>query len=118
MGRVLEEKEEDIPPQEPVTNSDDGGEDQLTKFPRTFSLAHLLEMDYMGPISQLLGVNSAFDFQGTISNTSGTEQSPAGLMDKFDFFQLPYQYNDSTTKFQLNHIQNQHVFVNPVYELQ
>ena len=106
-GRVLEEKEENLCPQLPVINSDDGGEQQrLMKFPRTFSLAHLLDMDFLGPISQLLGDNnSAFDFQGSISNVSGTE--PPGL-DKFELFQLN----------QLNHIPSQPVFVNPLFDFQ
>ncbi|KAL6350727.1 hypothetical protein AAG906_028189 [Vitis piasezkii] len=119
VGRILEEKEENLGPQIPVTNSDDGGEQHQVKFPRTFSLAHLLDMEYLGPISQLLGDNSyhsAFDFQGTISNIAGTD--PPGV-DKFELFQLPCQYNDST-KFQVNqnHIPNQPLFVNPVYEFQ
>lgn len=116
MGRVLEEKEENLSPQVPVTKLDDGGDhQQLMKFPRTFSLAHLLDMDYLGPISQLIGDNSchsSFDFQGTISNAT----DPPGM----EFFQLPCQYNESN-KFQIinqNHIPNQPLFVNQVFELQ
>ncbi|GMI75338.1 NAC-LIKE, ACTIVATED BY AP3/PI, Arabidopsis NAC domain containing protein 29, NAC-like [Hibiscus trionum] len=49
-GRVLEQKGE-----ESNTQTDS---QQMLKFPRTSSVSHLLELDYMGPVSQLFGENT------------------------------------------------------------
>ncbi|KAK8526045.1 hypothetical protein V6N13_017113 [Hibiscus sabdariffa] len=62
-GRVLEQKgeEESKTQTEMMQNWNDGGESlsqQVLKFPRTSSVSHLLEMDYMGPVSQLFAENT------------------------------------------------------------
>ncbi|KAL2349221.1 hypothetical protein Fmac_003221 [Flemingia macrophylla] len=71
MGKPLEAKE-DYPIAQinlkPANN--DREQHEVVTFPRTSSLTHLLEMDYMGPISHILSdgsFNSTFDFQ--INNT-------------------------------------------------
>ncbi|GAB2297183.1 hypothetical protein Dimus_031296 [Dionaea muscipula] len=54
---------------------------QVLKFPRTVSLAHLLDMDYLGPIAHLLNDSNPFDFHG------GFEPNDSG--------EVPYlQYGD------------------------
>ncbi|GMJ05658.1 NAC-LIKE, ACTIVATED BY AP3/PI, Arabidopsis NAC domain containing protein 29, NAC-like [Hibiscus trionum] len=68
-GKVLDQKLEE--PNTPI-ETDDGGSQELVKFPRTCSLSQLLETDYMGPISHLLTENtysSIFDFTNTVPNT-------------------------------------------------
>ncbi|KAF5752083.1 NAC domain protein [Tripterygium wilfordii] len=77
-GKVLHQKpERELYSQSHVDNtgggvSDDTNEQQqMMKFPRTSSLSHMLELDYMGPISQLLSDNPYtipnFDFQSTMA---------------------------------------------------
>lgn len=58
---------------------------QMLKFPRTSSLSHLLEMDYLGPITHLLNdANnpynySPFEFQpNTDQGNSGSDSNPSG----------------------------------------
>lgn len=46
--------------------NDDDSEQELMKFSRTCSLTNLLDMDYLGPISQILSdgsYNSTFEYQ-------------------------------------------------------
>lgn len=93
---------------------------QMLKFPRTNgSVPQLLELDYMGPISQHLGentYNSSFDyFPNTIaSNTTGDH------VEKLQLQEIPYQYTGSG-KFQVNETGffNQQVSMNPMlYQFQ
>lgn len=92
-------------------------EPQKLKFPRTCSLSHLLEYDYLGPISQVLNDNTYqnFDFSNIASN--GEIENPG----KVQLGEMTHQYTDSG-KFQVNqahYFNNQPLFVNPmVYEFQ
>nr|QJD55561.1 transcription factor NAC10 [Fagopyrum tataricum] len=56
-AKALNEQKDDVSAikNEPSVISD-GSEDQeqMMKFPRTFSIAHLLDLDYLGPISHLI----------------------------------------------------------------
>ncbi|KAK8686819.1 hypothetical protein V6N13_125836 [Hibiscus sabdariffa] len=82
-GRVLEQRgeEESNTKTEMIQNWNDGGESQqVLRFPRTSSVSHLLEMDYMDPVSQLF-----------VENTFNTS---------FEYFpnaleETPCQYTDS-----------------------
>ncbi|MED6161590.1 hypothetical protein PIB30_062289 [Stylosanthes scabra] len=60
-------------------NGDDEQQEMVMKFPRTCSLTHLLEMDYLGPISQILSdgsYNSTFDFQLSNANVGNMIMDP------------------------------------------
>lgn len=114
MGKVLEEKVELSSPQFDITAPiDSSNEDRSLKFPRTCSIAHLLELECLGPISQLLNENSynpTFDFQNNLTS-SGTDYAQ-----KLQFGEMPYQNTDSG-KFQVTQssIFNQPMFMNQVY---
>ncbi|KAK6931259.1 NAC domain [Dillenia turbinata] len=78
---------------------------QMLKFPRTFSLAHLLDMDFLGSIPQILSENP-FDFQNTL------EGSSPRAVDKLHFGELPCQVSH-------NGFLNQPLFANhSLFELQ
>ncbi|CAK8536687.1 unnamed protein product [Lathyrus sativus] len=68
-----------------MTQRKDDNEQELVKFPRTCSLTNLLEMDYMGPISQILSdgsYNSTFEYQINTAND--------GIMVEMDTTNNPY----------------------------
>ena len=119
-GKVFGQKVEESNTQiDTIEYSNDASESQqMLKFPRTYSLSHLMELDYMGPISQLLSentYNSAFDFPNTIGNT-GTDH-----VEKLQLGEIPYQYTDSGKSQVINQsgILTQQVYMNPtVYQFQ
>lgn len=82
-------------------NQNENYENEQYKFPRTYSLTHLWELDYMGSISQLLNDNSSYNvgFNGEDDNNGDKKQLPFG------------QPSDSTK----SHV-HQTTFVNPVYD--
>lgn len=97
VNKALEPKVEDLSPHIDITTVADEAtneDHEKLKFPRTYSLAQLLDLDYLGPISQLLSdnpYNSAHDFllNNTLTN-SGT-----GFVQKFEFGdEMPYQNVD------------------------
>lgn len=95
--------------------ANDVKEEQMLNFPRTCSISSLLDMDYLGPISQLLNDNSTYDFHNMLAASAGL-----GSVQAFQFGdqqnQIPYQSTDSA-KFQvmMNQTINQPLFVNPAY---
>ncbi|GAB4829128.1 NAC domain-containing protein 2 [Ancistrocladus abbreviatus] len=130
VGRTFEHKEgEDSPIQTTIQRTTTTAtadvsslnEQQVLKFPRTFSLAHLLDMDYLGPISHLLNDSSAFDSPFEFQTNMGS----AGIFDpscseKIQTNELPYQYADMTTArttVNQNNGFNQQLYANPVYKL-
>ncbi|CAL0315203.1 unnamed protein product [Lupinus luteus] len=72
VGKSLEQKEEYPILQINLTGeSNHDTEQEMLKFPRTNSLANLLDMDYLGPMSQILydgSYNSTFDYQINTAN--------------------------------------------------
>lgn len=117
MAKPLEQKEEESQPaQIDLKLAHDASEQHMSKFPRTFSITHLLDMEYLGSISQLLSdnpYNSTFEFPNTIAN-AGTDSA-----EKPQLGEIPYQYMDSG-KFQVNQgssIFSQPIFLNPVYDI-
>nr|TKR74414.1 NAC transcription factor 29-like [Populus alba] len=70
--RHLEEKTENpVHAHLDATPANDAREQQMMKISRTCSLSHLLEMEYLGSISQLLSgdtYNSGFDSQNLMSD--------------------------------------------------
>lgn len=46
---------------------------QSMKFPRTFSISNLWDLEYLGSISQLLSENSNYDNQNTMSSSGGVQ---------------------------------------------
>ncbi|XP_022733044.1 NAC transcription factor 29-like [Durio zibethinus] len=119
-GKVLDQKVEESNTQiDMIGYSNDASESQqMLKFPRTCSFSHLLELDYMGPIAQLLSentYNTTFDFPHTIDDT-GTDH-----VEKLQLGEISYQNTDAG-KFQVinqSGILNQQVYMNPmVYQFQ
>lgn len=111
----MEEKEEY--PTAQVSNtratSYEMSEQEMMKLPRAFSLAHLMDMDYLGPISQIFSDgsdNSTFDIQ---NNTSNSEIDP---FVKPQMVEMPDQYAEDPGNFQMmkqsSNINNQPMFVN------
>ncbi|KAF5443354.1 hypothetical protein F2P56_035915 [Juglans regia] len=87
----------------------DASEQNMSRFPRTCSITHLLDMEYLGSISQLLcdnSYNTTFDFQNTIGN-AGTDNNA----EKPQLGETPYQYMDSGNIF------SQPMVVNQVYDI-
>lgn len=81
-----------------TTTNQDSVQHQLLKFTRTGSLGHLLDMDYLGPVSHMLSDNnpfsSGFELQGSVDRSrydlAGGETSRLG--------EIPYaQYSDLMT---------------------
>lgn len=95
-------------------NQNDGGDQQQQaspfKFPRTYSLTHLWESDYMGSISQLLNDNSSYNvgFNGEDNNGGGFSRADE---------KLPFGQSQQSTDSTKSHV-HQTTFVNPVYEFQ
>ncbi|GMJ10519.1 NAC-LIKE, ACTIVATED BY AP3/PI, Arabidopsis NAC domain containing protein 29, NAC-like [Hibiscus trionum] len=86
-AKVLDQKVEESKAE--IESIDDGGGQELLKFPRTCSLSQLLEMDYMGPISHFLTENTCslgFDFTNSVVN------SGIGDVDKLPVGEIPYNY--------------------------
>lgn len=116
----LDPKMEDSSPQiDHFTAANDVKEEQMLNFPRTCSISSLLDMDYLGPISQLLNDNSTYDFHNMLATSAAL-----GSVQTFQFGdqqnQIPYQSTDSA-KFQVmmnqtsSPFMNQPLFVNPAY---
>ncbi|KAK6921995.1 NAC domain, partial [Dillenia turbinata] len=83
---------------------------QMLKFPRTFSLAHLLDMDLLGSIPQILSENP-FDFQSTV------EGSAFRAVNKLHSGEMPCQV--SHNGWFHNGFVNQPLFANhSIFELQ
>ncbi|KAJ7943441.1 NAC domain protein [Quillaja saponaria] len=116
MGKTLE-MGKDSNAQSHVKPASDDSDQQMMKLPRNVSLANLLEMDYLDPITQLQcdnSCNSTFGFQNNMLN-AGSYQ-----FGKPELGEVPnYQYAVDSGKFQLNQSGtiNQPIFVNPVYDL-
>ncbi|KAK4841224.1 hypothetical protein QYF36_001025 [Acer negundo] len=97
---------------------------QMMKFPRTFSLTNLMEMDYLGPISQLLNDNNnTFNLTHDINIIMGNNNAgPDHNVDKLQLGEMPHQYNTDFGKFQVNQsglLNQQQVFLNPImYQFQ
>jgi hypothetical protein len=109
MAKSLEQKEEDFLLPAPIDVTE---QQHMPKFPRTCSITQLLDMDYLGPISQLLSdnsYNSAFDFQNIMGN----------IDEKPKLGEMPYQYMMDSGKFQVNQgsILSQPILLNPVYDM-
>lgn len=110
MNKGLEEKTEELPAQNDLVEANGQGQ-QMTKFPRTFSITHLLDLDYLGPISQIFNDNSnmnpALGFQNTAAHTN---------IGKIEQGEMPFNYSSGSADFQNNSFFNQAIFVNPAYD--
>ncbi|KAJ9554298.1 hypothetical protein OSB04_018343 [Centaurea solstitialis] len=82
-GRPLEQREENVNSQNiPSEDHDNVMELQSMKIPRTFSLAHLWELESLGPISHILGDhNTDYDNNGRIETgaTMGMMTQPSTM---------------------------------------
>ncbi|KAM7484384.1 hypothetical protein LguiA_000393 [Lonicera macranthoides] len=71
-GRILEPKMEDLSAQ--TSSAEHEANDiQSMKFPRTFSISNLWDLEYLGSISQLLSDNSNYDNQNSMSSSGGVQ---------------------------------------------
>lgn len=125
MGRSMETRE-DYPIAQinnmTTPKDDDSNEieqEEVMKFPRTCSLTNLLEMDYLGPISNMLSdesYNSTFDFQINTAHIGGID--PTLLMPTTT--NNPYAADSSKyhVKQQQNGAVNNNptIFVNPIFD--
>lgn len=108
----MEAKEEYPIAQINLTPANNDSEQEMVKFPRTSSLTHLLEMDYLGPISHILSdatYNSTFDFQINTAN---------GGIDPFvkpQPVEIPYAADSGKYQVKQNSTINPTIFVNQVY---
>ncbi|OIW04777.1 hypothetical protein TanjilG_08660 [Lupinus angustifolius] len=116
MGKSLEQKEEYPIVQINLTGENDHDTKQeMLKFPRTNSLANLLDMDYLGPISQILydgSYNSTFDYQINTANV-GVDHFVKPQMVEFT-----NSYEGDSGKYQVkeNSTTNPYQFVNQLYD--
>lgn len=88
------------------------------KFPRTFSITHLLDLDYLGPISQLFNDNSSINptvgFQNATTTHTNVGKTEPGEM-AFDYSaSADFQYVNHNHN--NNNFFNQPVFVNPAFD--
>ncbi|KAE9595635.1 hypothetical protein Lal_00030630 [Lupinus albus] len=112
MGKSLEEKEE-----YPIVQiNGDNTEHEMLKFPRTNSLAHLLDMDYLGPMSQILydgSYNSTFDYQINTANVGLDHFVKPQLVE----FTNPYEEDSGKYIVKENSTTNNpYKFVNQLYD--
>lgn len=116
MGRTEEQRVEESCAQTEPTN-DATVDPQTLKFPRTFSLSHLWELDCLGSLPQLLNDNSynssGFD---NYQNIVGVSENGPSAIQKFQFGEVPFHYMDSV-KFEANH-NKQPIFVNPLFQFE
>lgn len=102
-----------------------GGNDdvQMMEFPRTSSISHLWELEYLGSISQLLN-DSSYNNSSSYDNNQNTVSSNAGLMAparNINLGEISHPRAPDSMKFQVNNqssILNQTVFVNSMFEFQ
>ncbi|KAF8021444.1 hypothetical protein BT93_G1778 [Corymbia citriodora subsp. variegata] len=120
MEPRTEESNHNVQPIDKACANLDAADPPMLKFPRTFSLTHLLEMDYLAPYSHIISDNpysAIFDFQNTISNASGNDcadQKPQGGG------HFPHHAADNWGKFPAvqNSALNQTLVINPIFDLQ
>lgn len=90
----------------------DATDPTMLKFPRTFSLTHLLEMDYLSPFSHILSDNpysAIFDYQNTISSNNSANDSAD---------QKPHGGHFPHHVAVQNSALNQNMVINPIFDLQ
>ena len=112
---MLEPKDEYPTAQINLTAANEGSGQEMMKFPRTCSLTHLLDMDYLGPISQILSdgsYNSTFDFQ---LNTANVGMDP---FVKPQLLEMPNPYAADSGNYQVkqNSSINPTIFVNQLFD--
>ncbi|XP_061366339.1 NAC domain-containing protein 2-like [Gastrolobium bilobum] len=115
-GKSLEVKEEYTTAQINLTPANDDSEQEIMKFPRTCSLTQLLDMDYLGPISQILSdgsYNSTFDFQ---INAANVGMDPFARPPQLLEMTNPYAADSGKYQVKQNSNINQTIFMNQVYD--
>ncbi|KAK7307093.1 hypothetical protein VNO77_39848 [Canavalia gladiata] len=117
MGKSLEVKEDYSTAQINLTAPNDGNEQQqMIKFPRPSSFTHLLDMDYLGPISHILSdgsYNSTFDFQ---INTVNGGIDPFVKPNLVEMPNNPYAADSGKYQVKQNSTINPTIFVNQVHD--
>ncbi|KAL1317524.1 hypothetical protein AAHE18_15G140200 [Arachis hypogaea] len=99
-------------------DNNDDEQEMMMKFPRTCSLTHLLEMDYLGPISQILSdgsYNSTFDFQLNSANVGNMIMDP--FMKQPQILEIPNKNNHNNPYYDVdsgkNNLVKQNSTINP-----
>jgi len=116
MGKSLEAKEDYPMAQINLTPPNSGTEQEVVKFPRTSSLTHLLDMDYLGPISHILSdasYTSTFDFQ---LNTANSGIDPFIKPQPLEIPNNLYAADSGKYQVRQNSTINPTIFVNHVYD--
>ncbi|XP_027359963.1 NAC domain-containing protein 2-like [Abrus precatorius] len=117
MGKSLEAKEDYPTTQMNLTVPNGDENEHEVKFPRTCSLTHLLDMDYLGPISQILydgSYNSTFDFQ--INTANGGMDPFVKPQPMIEMPNNPYAADSGKYQVKQNTAINPTIFVNHVYD--
>ncbi|XP_022151075.1 NAC transcription factor 29-like [Momordica charantia] len=117
-NKGLEEKAEELSSGDHQNGVAEGNGEQVMKFPRTFSITHLLDLDYLGPISQLFNDNSSINptvgFQNATTTHTNVGKTEPGEM-AFDYSaSADFQYVNHNHN--NNNFFNQPVFVNPAFD--
>lgn len=108
-----EQKLEDSSPRIDATASNNiVNEGQMLKFPKTSSISHQFDLEYLGPITQLLSensYNSNYDFQNMLVS------SGIGQAQKSQFCETSYQnINSGNLQVTQSDIFNPSNYMNPV----
>ncbi|OIW16706.1 hypothetical protein TanjilG_24176 [Lupinus angustifolius] len=115
MGKSLDQREEYPIVQVNLIGANDETEQEMMKFPRTNSLANLLDQDFLGSMSQILydgSYNSTFEYQINTANVgihNFVKPQPV---------EFPNSYAADSGKYQVkqNSTINQTLFVNQLYD--
>ncbi|KAK7407388.1 hypothetical protein VNO78_09267 [Psophocarpus tetragonolobus] len=116
MGKSMEAKGDYPIGQVNLTPANNDSGQEMVKFPRTSSLTHLLEMDYLGPISHMLSdgsYNSTFDFQ---INTANGGIDPFVKAQPIEIPNNHYAADSGKYQVKQNSTINPTIFLNQVYD--
>ncbi|CAL0308096.1 unnamed protein product [Lupinus luteus] len=115
MGKSLDQKEEYPIVEVNLIGAHDESEQEMMKFPRSNSLANLLDQDYLGSMSQILydgSYNSTFEYQINTANVgihNFVKPQPVE-------FPNPYAADSGKYQAKQNNTINQTLFVNQLYD--
>ena len=114
----MEQKEDDPTAKINIAAAEVDNKEKMMQFPRTFSINHAFDMDYMGPISEQLydrSYNSTLDFQ---MNTGNAGIDPFVNNKRHQLVEGPDHHAANSGKFQVKpRSSNQPIFVNQLYDL-
>jgi len=68
---------------------------QSMRFPRTFSISNLWDLEYLGSISQLINENPTFESQNLMANSGGSRNIQLGEFSNMQVDSTKFQVNSS-----------------------